>query len=76
MIDVTAEGLKVIEKVDGPSFAELQAMTGATLVDATQGIILIPPIPPFKKGREFPSLSKGGLRGDSREMKYEKRLHY
>jgi 3-oxoadipate CoA-transferase, beta subunit len=26
----------VIEKVDGLSFAELQAMTGATLVDATQ----------------------------------------
>ena len=35
VIDVTAEGLKVIEKVDGLSFAELQAMTGATLVDAT-----------------------------------------
>jgi 3-oxoadipate CoA-transferase beta subunit len=37
VIDVTAEGLKVIEKVDGLSFAELQAMTGAILVDATQG---------------------------------------
>jgi 3-oxoadipate CoA-transferase beta subunit len=31
VIDVTADGLKVIEKVDGLSFAELQAMTGATL---------------------------------------------
>ena len=37
VIDVTAEGLKVIEKVDGLSFAELQAMTGAPLMDATQG---------------------------------------
>ena len=37
VIDVTPEGLKVIEKVDGLSFAELQAMTGAPLMDATQG---------------------------------------
>lgn len=35
VIDVTADGLKVIEKVDGISFAELQAVTGATLIDAT-----------------------------------------
>ena len=36
VIDVTAEGLKVIEKVDGLSFTELQAMTGAPLMDSTQ----------------------------------------
>ncbi|MFY6044503.1 3-oxoadipate CoA-transferase, partial [Acinetobacter baumannii] len=28
-------GLKVIEKVEGLSFDELQALTGATLIDAT-----------------------------------------
>jgi 3-oxoadipate CoA-transferase, beta subunit len=27
--------LKLIEKVEGLSFEELQAMTGATLIDAT-----------------------------------------
>ncbi|MCU7226132.1 3-oxoadipate CoA-transferase, partial [Acinetobacter bohemicus] len=37
VIDVTPEGLKVIEKVEGLSFAELQAVTGAPLIDATQG---------------------------------------
>lgn len=37
VIDVSKEGLKVIEKVVGLSFAELQGMTGATLIDATQG---------------------------------------
>ncbi|EXI39935.1 3-oxoadipate CoA-transferase subunit B [Acinetobacter baumannii 846928] len=37
VIDVTSEGLKVIEKVEGLSFDELQALTGATLIDATQG---------------------------------------
>ncbi|WP_278492539.1 3-oxoacid CoA-transferase subunit B [Acinetobacter gyllenbergii] len=35
VIDVTADGLKVIEKVDGLSFEELQALTGAKLIDAT-----------------------------------------
>ena len=35
VIDVTPEGLKVIEKVDGLSFDELQSLTGATLIDAT-----------------------------------------
>jgi len=33
----TADGLKVIEKVDGLSFEELQALTGAKLIDVTQG---------------------------------------
>ncbi len=37
MIDVTKDGLKMIEKVEGLSFDELQALTGATLIDATQG---------------------------------------
>ncbi|RYH56154.1 MAG: 3-oxoacid CoA-transferase subunit B [Alcaligenaceae bacterium] len=37
VIDVTPNGLKVIEKVEGLSFEELQALTGATLIDATQG---------------------------------------
>ncbi|PWX91703.1 CoA-transferase, partial [Acinetobacter baumannii] len=37
VIDVTKAGLKVIEKVEGLSFDELQALTGATLIDATQG---------------------------------------
>ena len=37
VIDVTKDGLKVIEKVEGRSFDELQALTGATLIDATQG---------------------------------------
>ena len=35
VIDVTLEGLKVIEKVDGLSFDALQALTGASLIDAT-----------------------------------------
>ncbi len=35
VIDVTAKGLVVIEKVAGLSFAELQSMTGAELIDAT-----------------------------------------
>lgn len=35
VIDVTDKGLVVIEKVAGLSFAELQSMTGAELVDAT-----------------------------------------
>lgn len=35
VIDVTDSGLKVIEKVSGLSFTDLQAVTGATLTDAT-----------------------------------------
>ena len=35
VIDVTLEGLKVIEKVDGLSFDALQALTGASLIDDT-----------------------------------------
>ena len=35
VIDVTPTGLKVIEKVDGLGFDELQALTGASLIDAT-----------------------------------------
>lgn len=35
VIDVTPTGMTVIEKVDGLSFAELQSMTGAKLVDGT-----------------------------------------
>lgn len=35
VIDVTPEGLKVIEKVAGLSFDELQSLTGATLIDDT-----------------------------------------
>ena len=35
VIDVTPEGLKVIEKVEGLGFDELQALTGASLIDAT-----------------------------------------
>ena len=35
VIDVTPEGLQVIEKVEGLGFDELQALTGATLIDAT-----------------------------------------
>lgn len=35
VIDVTDKGLVVIEKVAGLSFAELQSMTGAELIDAT-----------------------------------------
>lgn len=35
VIDVTDDGLKVIEKVAGLSFDELQQLTGATLIDAT-----------------------------------------
>lgn len=35
VIDVTPEGLKVIEKVAGLNFDELQSLTGATLIDAT-----------------------------------------
>lgn len=37
VIDVTKEGMTVIEKVEGLSFEELQSMTGAKLIDATQG---------------------------------------
>lgn len=39
VIDVTADGLKVIEKVAGLSFDELQSLTGAKLTDATQSLI-------------------------------------
>ena len=35
VIDVTTEGMQVIEKVNGLSFDELQLMTGAKLIDAT-----------------------------------------
>ena len=35
VIDVTPEGLKVIEKVNGLSVDALQALTGASLIDAT-----------------------------------------
>lgn len=35
VIDVTADGMKVIEKVDGLTFEALQAVTGAKLIDAT-----------------------------------------
>ena len=35
VIDVTSEGMKVIEKVDGLSFQELQSLTDANLIDAT-----------------------------------------
>lgn len=35
VIDVTQQGFEVIEKVEGLSFAELQSMTGAELIDAT-----------------------------------------
>ena len=35
VIDVTDKGLAVTEMVDGLSFADLQALTGATLIDAT-----------------------------------------
>lgn len=35
VIDVTPDGLKVIEKIDGLSFEELQSLTGASLIDAT-----------------------------------------
>lgn len=35
VIDVTSDGLKVIEKVDGLSFEALQGLTGAKLIDAT-----------------------------------------
>jgi 3-oxoadipate CoA-transferase, beta subunit len=38
VIDVTASGMRVIEKVQGLSFEELQSMTGATLIDATPKI--------------------------------------
>ncbi|MEG2266784.1 MAG: 3-oxoadipate CoA-transferase subunit B CatJ [Acinetobacter sp.] len=37
IIDVVSEGLKLIEKVEGLSFEELQSLTGAILIDATQG---------------------------------------
>ena len=36
VIDVTSDGMKVIEKVEGLSFEELQSMTSAKLIDATQ----------------------------------------
>lgn len=35
VIDVTDKGFTVIEKISGLSFAELQSMTGAELIDAT-----------------------------------------
>ncbi len=35
VIDVTDEGLKVIEKIEGLTFDELQSLTGAKLIDAT-----------------------------------------
>ncbi len=35
VIDVTADGLKVIEMVDGLSFDELQSLTEAILIDST-----------------------------------------
>lgn len=35
IIDVDADGLKVIEKIDGLTFRDLQAMTGAPLIDMT-----------------------------------------
>jgi 3-oxoadipate CoA-transferase beta subunit len=35
VIDVTQDGLKVIERVDGLSFDELQGLTEAMLIDAT-----------------------------------------
>ncbi|MBO6224985.1 MAG: 3-oxoadipate CoA-transferase, partial [Psychrobacter sp.] len=35
VIDVTDKGLVVTEMVEGLSFAELQAVTDATLIDAT-----------------------------------------
>ncbi len=38
VIDVTADGLKVIEMVEGLSFDELQSLTEATLIDATSEI--------------------------------------
>lgn len=37
VIDVCAEGLKVIEMVEHLTFDELQAKTGATLINATTG---------------------------------------
>ncbi|MEG2922097.1 MAG: 3-oxoadipate CoA-transferase, partial [Acinetobacter sp.] len=37
VIDVTKDGLTVIEKVEGLSFEALQVLTGAQLIDATQG---------------------------------------
>jgi 3-oxoadipate CoA-transferase, beta subunit len=35
-MDITSEGMKLIEKVEGLSFKELQSMTGAILIDATK----------------------------------------
>jgi 3-oxoadipate CoA-transferase beta subunit len=35
VLDVTSEGLKVIEKVPGLSFAELQQLSGVPLIDAS-----------------------------------------
>ena len=35
VIEVTARGFEVIEKVEGLSFSELQSMTGASLMDST-----------------------------------------
>jgi 3-oxoadipate CoA-transferase beta subunit len=35
VIDVTDKGLAVTEMVDGLTFADLQALSGATLIDAT-----------------------------------------
>lgn len=37
VIDVTNDGLQVIEMVPELSFAELQSLTGARLIDATRG---------------------------------------
>ncbi len=37
VIDVTTDGLLVTEIIPGLGFAELQALTGARLIDATQG---------------------------------------
>ncbi len=36
VIDVTSEGMKVIEMVQNLAFEQLQSLTGATLVDATK----------------------------------------
>ena len=35
VLDITPEGLRVIEKVDGLSFEELQRLSGVSLIDAT-----------------------------------------
>jgi 3-oxoadipate CoA-transferase beta subunit len=43
ILDVTADGLQVREIVEGVSFAELQAVTGAPLVLADDWCIHTPP---------------------------------